>query len=286
VYPNLFTIPQWVPLLGGTPITSFGVLMFAAFLVAAEVHRAEMRRAGEDPEKSWDLLFSAVIGGILGAKGYYLLLNWDRTLADPVGMVLSRGGLVWYGGFLLAALLVTLKIRRLGLDVRRQADMVAPALAISYAVGRIGCFLVGDDYGRPTGGRLGVRFPEGSPPSTVENLERQFGVSVDPALVERFGDVIPVHPTQLYEVAMSTLIFLVLWSLRKRPRRAGWLFGLWLVLAGLERLVVEVFRAKDDRFFGVFTLAQVISVGLVITGVVITLRLSKPGEPDAAPAGA
>lgn len=277
MYPNLFTIPEWIPLLGGTPITSFGVFMFAAFLVAAEVHRSEMRRAGEDPEKSWDLLFSAVVGGIVGAKGYYLLLNWDRTVADPVGMVFSRGGLVWYGGFLLAALLVTLKIRKLGLDVRRQADMIAPALALSYAVGRIGCFLVGDDYGRPTGGPLGIRFPEGSPPSTVSNLERQFGVSVDPALVERFGDVIPVHPTQLYEVGMSTLIFLILWRLRKRPHQAGWLFGLWLVLAGLERLVVEVFRAKDDRFFGAFTLAQMISVGLVVAGVVITVRLSGTG---------
>ncbi len=268
MYPILFTIPEWIPLLGGTPITSFGVMMLAAFLVAAEVHRSEMRRVGEDPERSWDLLFSAVIGGILGAKVYYLLLNWDRTIADPV------------------AAMVTLKIRRLGLNFRQQADMVAPALAIAYAVGRVGCFLVGDDYGRPTGGPLGVRFPDGAPPSTVENLERQFGVAVDPALVERFGNVVPVHPTQLYEVAMSTGIFLILWSLRKRPHAAGWLFGLWLVLAGVERLVVEFFRAKDDRFFGVFTLAQMISVALIVIGVLITVRLSTSGSRDGTPAPA
>ncbi len=286
MYPILFTIPEWIPLLGGTPITSFGVMMLAAFLVAAEVHRSEMRRVGEDPERSWDLLFSAVIGGILGAKVYYLLLNWDRTIADPVGMIFARGGLVWYGGFLLAAAMVTLKIRRLGLNFRQQADMVAPALAIAYAVGRVGCFLVGDDYGRPTGGPLGVRFPDGAPPSTVENLERQFGVAVDPALVARFGNVVPVHPTQLYEVAMSTGIFLILWSLRKRPHAAGWLFGLWLVLAGVERLVVEFFRAKDDRFFGVFTLAQMISVALIVIGVLITVRLSTSGSRDGTPAPA
>jgi phosphatidylglycerol:prolipoprotein diacylglycerol transferase len=109
---------------------------------------------------------------------------------------------------------------------------------------------------------------------------------VDPELVERFGNVVPVHPTQLYEVAMSTGIFLILWSLRKRPHAAGWLFGLWLVLAGVERLVVEFFRAKDDRFFGVFTLAQMISMALIVTGVVIIVRLSAPGPQDSTPAPA
>jgi phosphatidylglycerol:prolipoprotein diacylglycerol transferase len=100
----------------------------------------------------------------------------------------------------------------------------------------------------------------------VDIIERDFGITVDPALVERYGNVVPVHPTQLYEVALSTLIFLVLWRLRGRAWKPGRLFMLWLVLAGMERFVVEFFRAKDDRFFGVLTLAQVISLVIVAGG--------------------
>jgi phosphatidylglycerol:prolipoprotein diacylglycerol transferase len=273
VYPVLFVLPDWFPLLGGQPITSFGVMMFAAFLTAAWVHRAEMRRLGKDPEITWDLLFWAVIGGILGAKLYYLFLHWDRTAADPLRALTARGGLVWYGGFLLATALVIWQIRKRGLNLPQQADITAPALALSYAVGRVGCFLVGDDYGRPTDSPLGIAFPQGSPPTTVENLESQFGVPVDPELIEKYGNVIPVHPTQLYETGMSTLIFFFLWKIRKHPHRGGWLFMVWLVLAGFERFLVEFLRAKDDRFLGPLTLAQMISLGLVAVGFVGMARL-------------
>ncbi len=274
MYPVIFELPEWLPFLGGQAVTSFGVFMLLAFLTAGYVARAEMRRIGEDPEKAWDLVFMAVVGGIVGAKLYYVLLNWERLLADPVGMILSRGGLVWYGGFLLATALVIWEIRRQKLPLRRMADVAAPAIALAYAVGRMGCFLVGDDWGRPTGSWVGVRFPRGSPPTTVEVIERDFGITVDPELVERYGQVVPVHPTQLYEVGMSTLIFFVLWRLRRHEHAPGWLFMLWLVLAGIERFIVEFFRAKDDRFLGPFTLAQAISLGLVAVGITGMIRTS------------
>ena len=95
MYPVLFTLPQWLPLLGGQPITSFGVMMLLAFLAAGYVTRAGMNRIGEDPEKAWDLVFMAVVGGILGAKTYYIFLNWPRLLQDPVHLIFARGG--WYG---------------------------------------------------------------------------------------------------------------------------------------------------------------------------------------------
>ncbi|MGD2069450.1 MAG: prolipoprotein diacylglyceryl transferase, partial [Gemmatimonadota bacterium] len=78
MHPNLFWIPEWVPFLGGQPITSFGLAMFLAFLTAGLVMRAELKRGGFDPEKAWDMLFMAVIGGIVGAKLYYVVLNHDR----------------------------------------------------------------------------------------------------------------------------------------------------------------------------------------------------------------
>jgi phosphatidylglycerol:prolipoprotein diacylglycerol transferase len=162
------------------------------------------------------------------------------------------------------------------------ADLMAPALALAYAVGRIGCFMVGDDWGRPTDSIFGVRFPQGTPATTVQNIEA-LGISVDPALVEKYGQVVPVHPTQLYEVGMSTLIFFVLWRIRDHRHRKGWLFLLWLVLAGVERFLVEFLRAKDDRFFGVLTLAQVISMSIVAFGVVGLAKMRGAEAPAEAP---
>ena len=122
MYPVFFQMPQWVPFLGGQPITSFGVFMLLAFLTAGYVLRAELQRMNEDPDKAWDFVFMAVIGGILGAKLYYLLLNFPSLIEDPIRMVFSRGGLVWYGGFLLATALVIREIRRQGLSVPVMAD--------------------------------------------------------------------------------------------------------------------------------------------------------------------
>jgi phosphatidylglycerol:prolipoprotein diacylglycerol transferase len=284
MYPILFELPEWLPLVGGAAITSFGVMMLLSFLTAGYVLRAELRRQGEDPEKAWDLVFMAVIGGIVGARLYYLILNFPRFLEDPFGMLFSRGGLVWYGGFLLATVLVVWEVRRQKLPLGRTADACAPALALAYAVGRIGCFLVGDDWGRPTDSWVGIAFPRGTPPTRVDVIERDFGITVDPALVEKYGNIVPVHPTQLYEVAMSTLIFFVLWRIRGRERPAGQLFMMWLALAGIERFIVEFFRAKDDRFLAGFTVAQLISLMIVAFGVIGAMRLGVRRAPRAAPA--
>ena len=283
MYPILFTFPDWLPLIGGTPITSFGVMMFLAFLVGGFAMRPVMREKGIDPDRAWDVIFMAVIGGVIGAKLYYVLLNWRDTAADPLGMIFSRGGMVWYGGFLGATALIVWDTRRAAVPLGKMADVVAAPLALSYAIGRIGCFLVGDDWGRPTDLPWGIAFPNGTPPTTVASIERSFGIEVDPALIERYGNVLPVHPTQLYEVALSLVFFAVLWRMRNHRHQAGWLFMLWLILAGCERFFVEIFRAKDDRFFGPLTLAQLISLGLVAVGVWGMTRLA-PTD-DAAESG-
>ena len=274
MYPVIFNLPDWFPLLGGEAITSFGVFMLFAFLTGGYVIRAGMRRIGEDPDKAWDLVFMGVIGGIAGAKLYYILLNYERLTTDPGALILSRGGLVWYGGFLLATALVVWEIRRQKMSLPKMADIIAPALALAYAVGRMGCFLVGDDWGRPTDSWLGIAFPRGTPATSVINIER-LGIAVDPELIEKYGQIVPVHPTQLYEVGLSTLIFFFLWKMRGDARASGWIFMLWLALAGAERFAVEFLRAKDDRFFGVLTLAQVISLAIVAAGVIGMTRVSR-----------
>ena len=98
-------------------------------------------------------------------------------------------------------------------------------------------------------------------------MENHFGIEIDPYFVERFGEVIPVHPTQLYEVAMSLMIFVFLWRIRKHNYAEGWIWWIWFVLAGAERFLVEFVRLKDDRFLGIFTVAQLISLLLIVIGI-------------------
>ena len=282
MYAVFFELPSWLPGVGGMPITSFGVFMLLAFLTGGWIIRSELERMGEDPERAWDLVFMGVMGGILGAKGYYVLLNYERLASDPAGLIFSRGGLVWYGGFLLATALVIWEIRRRRLPLRRTADAIAPALALGYAVGRMGCFLVGDDWGRPTDSIFGIAFPRGAPPTRVDIIERDFGISVDPELIEKYGQIVPVHPTQLYEVGISTLIFLFLWRVRQNQKIPGKLFMLWLVMASGERFLVEFLRAKDDRFFGILTLAQLVSLAIAAVGLIGIIRMKSANRPEPA----
>jgi phosphatidylglycerol:prolipoprotein diacylglycerol transferase len=271
MYPVLFRI-------GSFELTSFGVLMALAFLAGGWILSKELKRRGEDPEIAWDVVWYGAVGGILGAKIYYLVLNWSETAANPGAAILSRAGLVWYGGFILGALLIWWRLAARGLPVLRFGDAIAPALALGYVVGRLGCFMVGDDYGRPTDRPWGIAFPNGAPPSTAGNL-RAFGVNLPPTIAD--DTVLRVHPTQLYEMAMMLAIFALLWAWRKKEWPAGVLWFAYVALAGVERFIVEIFRAKDDRFLGVFTVAQLISVGLVVAGVAAALYLKRRGESGA-----
>lgn len=253
------TVYPFVIHLGRLAITGYGIMMMVAFLVGGWLAALELRRRGLREEYSADIVVAAVIGGIVGAKLWYVALT-----GDP-GAIFSRGGLVWYGGFLGGALAVIINGWRLRVPTRWTMHIVAPALAAAYALGRVGCFLVNDDYGRPTDLPWGMKFPEGLPPSTAGNLHRLFGVHV-PAGIDP-GTVLAVHPTQLYETGIMLAAFAALWALRDNPRPVGWLFGLYLVFAGVERFLIEIVRAKDDRLLGAFTLAQLTSAILVAIGV-------------------
>ncbi len=262
MYPILFHI-------GSFAVTSFGVMMFLAFIAAAWVLSIQIKRRGYDPDFAWDVLGWVAIGGILGAKLYYVALHWEDLLANPVGELTNRAGLVWYGGFIGGVLAYLWQVRRKKLPVAPMFDAVAPALALAYSIGRIGCFLVGDDYGLPTQRWWGIAFPNGSPPSTAGYL-RMAGAEV-PASVPNSA-VLTVHPTQLYESAAALLIFAVLWRLSSRKLAPGRLFGVYLVLYGFERFLVEFVRAKTDRFVLGLSTSQLMSIGVVAIGLYLWQR--------------
>jgi phosphatidylglycerol---prolipoprotein diacylglyceryl transferase len=249
--------------IGSFEITTFGLMMFLAFITAGWVLAKQFRHYGISEDLASSIVVAGALGGIIGAKVYYAILFKDWRL------LLDRAGLVWYGGLIGGFLACSWLVWRARVDYSTAADAAAPALSIGYALGRIGCFLVGDDYGRPTDAWFGVAFPKGAPPTTAQAL-REFGAPVDPSIPA--DAILRVHPTQLYETFAALVMFGVLLWLNKRPHRRGLAWGLFLVMLGVERFLVEIVRAKDDRFLGPFTVAQLISVLLVVAGLVWAIR--------------
>lgn len=243
--------------IGPLSISPFGLMMVVAFFAAFVQARRNLKRLGiGDEEDAGAMLLAAALGGIVGAKVYYAILYGDPRL------LLERYGLVWYGGFALGAAAVLWTVYRRRLPPWSTADAVAPCLPLGYAIGRIGCFLVGDDYGAPTDLPWGVTFPVGLPPTRAAYLESEFGVEMPPGTPP--DALVAVHPTQLYEAAAGLGIWAFgLWLLGRGERR-GTVALATVALLGVERLAIEFLRAKDDRLLGGFTVAQAISLAVVV----------------------
>jgi len=226
--------------LGPLTIYSYGTLMAVGFLVSAWVVSKRLAEHGLDPELSSTILVYAVIGGVLGAKLYFVI---DMMLREEghsfFALLTDRAGLTWFGGLIGGVLGVMLGDRIHGIPNRVVANCVATAAPFGQALGRVGCFLVGDDYGRETDVPWGVAFPKGAPPTLV-----------------------PVHPTQLYEVVWLVLAGCLLW---RRRSRSPFLFGEYMILAGLGRFAVETLRVNPRVALGLSE-AQWISIALVLLG--------------------
>ena len=255
--------------LGRIELTGFGLAMMAAFGVAHFVAQRVLEERGDDPEIMNDVTFAALLGTIVGGKVYFAI-NEARVSA-----LFSRAGFVYWGGFIGSVLLSWLVIRWRKQNFLRVADGAAVGIAAGYSIGRTGCWAVGDDYGRPWDSSLAVAFPQGAPPSTVYNMNHEFNANLPASLPPDL--VVGVYPTQLLEVALGFVMFVILWRYRRHTHGAGWLFGLYCVLAGVERFIVEFFRAKGD-IVGPLTSAQWVALAIAAVGAFL-LTTRRPTAP-------
>src|SRR6476646_11573204 len=261
--------------IGPLSLTGFGLAVLLAFAISQIIAQRELARRGHDPTPIPDLILAAVLGTLVGGKLYYTLV-----ITHDVRDLISRAGFVFWGGFIgsVAACYITIKLKKL--NFIRISDVAGICIAAGYSIGRTGCWAVGDDYGRPWSGPLAVAFPEGAPPSTVQNMHALFGVQPPPGASP--DALLGVYPTQLFETVLGFVMFLILWRYRDHKHAEGWLFGLYLALAGIERFLIEFFRAKDDRILaGGLTVAQLIAILFALGGAawMYARRDVGPGKP-------
>jgi len=238
MYPTVFRIGQF-------DITSFGVLVAAGALAGLWILGRELNRSGL-PASAADAGLWGVIGGLAGAK---LLWSVEHMGEEPfTGLLFSRGGLSWFGGLIGGVGVGLAVLRRQRVPIVPMLAAAAPALAVGHAIGRVGCFLVGDDYGRPSDLPWAVAFPQGLPPVDV-----------------------PVHPTQLYEALALGVVAWLLFRWRRAGVSDAVVLGRYFVLVGSIRFAIEFIRV-NTRIVGPLTLAHLISLALALVGVAILAR--------------
>jgi len=246
MYPVLFRFGEF-------EVTSFGVMVAVAALVGLWIFRRELARSGLPVEASEAAIWG-LAGGLIGAKLLWVAEHLDE--APFMALLFARGGLSWYGGLVggVGAGLLVIAARGYPLTVTLAA--ATPALAFGHLLGRIGCFLVGDDYGRPSHLPWAVAFPEGLPPTTV-----------------------PVHPTQLYEALFLGWLGWMLLRWRRRAVPDALVLGRYLVLAGSARFLIEFIRVNERVALGL-TVAQWVSLILIVAGVaVLGVAARRPSIP-------
>jgi phosphatidylglycerol:prolipoprotein diacylglycerol transferase len=281
------------------PFANFGLLVAAAMLAAAACLKVELRRMADTdgllPGKrrvrdqsgvaTWvfkpahelvsNLTVAVMVAGIVGARLFHILENIDQFFASPSSMIFSRSGLSVFGGLILGTFAGLVFTRRWNLPVRPMLDAVAPAMMLGYAIGRLGCQISGD-------GDWGIRANMALKPDWLPTWI--WAQTYDNNI---YGEVIAlpgVYPTPIYESLMAIACFGLLWALRKHPFRAGWLFSVYLILAGVERLLIEQIRVNPTYDLGLFqaTQAELIAVALLIVGIAGAIVLGRrPGTGEA-----
>ena len=222
----------------------------------------------------------AAVAGILGAKIFHNLENIDDFLADPIGQLLSFSGLTFYGGLICGAIAVIYYAKKYGIHYKIISDAAAPGLMLAYGIGRMGCHFSGDgDWGitnlAPKPEWLSF-LPDWAWAYTYPNNVINAGVPIEGCVGPYCNELLhPVFPTPIYEIVMALALFALLWYLRKRINIAGMLFGVYMIVNGLERFLIEKIRVntKYILFGQEITQAELISLAMIISGLAIVYRL-------------
>ena len=225
-------------------------------------------------ELTANLLLISAGAGLFGAKIFHQLENWDTFIADPMGQLLSGGGLTFYGGLICGAAAVIIYVKQYGIKTGIIADAMAAPLMLAYGIGRIGCHTSGD-------GDWGIVNLNSKPdflqflpdwmwaytyPNNVIRAGERMAECTDPLGVYCYELANPVYPTAVYEAIMGIILFTIIWKLRNSFSKPGMLFSLYLVFNGLERFSIEKIRINNELYNGL-TQAEMISAGLVVLGI-------------------
>lgn len=252
----------------GIPVFGYGLMMFVGFSCATWLASRRVRRIGQPPEAVWDMMMWALIPGLIGARVIYLMQNWNQVFAGKQGIELLvapfslwDGGIVFYGSVIGGIVGVVIYCRRRGIHPLAMFDVIAPSMFIGEGFGRIGCFLYGCCYGKECSLPWAVKFPPDS--LTFEKL------APEGRIVENPLSTIPLHPTQLYSsFAAFVLAAILAWYFRRRPFD-GAVLALGWILYPINRFVLEALRDDEPTRWGTpFTFSQLMSIGLLISGIV------------------
>tara|TARA_B110000014_G_C20113086_1_gene586921 strand:+ start:1413 stop:2297 length:885 start_codon:yes stop_codon:yes gene_type:complete len=279
-------------------IPSFGLMVATAFLVCHHFLTKEFIRRNIKEKIIDDIIFYAIISAILGSKIYYVIETnsfgvvfqnikniFIKLFSGNIsGFILELqnfgSGLVFNGGFICALILIAFYIYRHKLDFLFLTDIIAPYILLGHGIGRIGCFLVGDDYGLPSNLPWAVSFPNGLPPTTVDTFLTDFSflnyskLDLSPYLLNGQEHFLSVHPTQIYEMLLYfTGFFLIKYFYSTLNFAKGSIFASYLITGGLSRLIVEFLRTNERYLFNLSS-AQYISIIMIFSGVVLLAFLS------------
>jgi phosphatidylglycerol:prolipoprotein diacylglycerol transferase len=254
--------------LGGLHVYSYGVMLFISFILGIALVERRAKRFGVEPRKITDLALWVLIAVVAGSRLFYVAFHWSEFENDLVGIVAFwRGGLaglMFYGGFIGGILAGVIFVRRNRMPVRRLMDAVTPAIMLGEGFTRIGCFLNGCCYGKPTSGFAGMVFPLNSPAGATYPHQM-------------------IHPTQLYSSAAGFLMFGITLLLERRHPKPGVLTGIMLIVYSLFRFSIDFVRSYENtsNFWG----NQIVALSLAALGLVLIVVFQRmavgPVSPDA-----
>jgi phosphatidylglycerol---prolipoprotein diacylglyceryl transferase len=258
--------------LGPLTVYSYGAMLALAFIIGTVLAAFRAQRCGVDKNKIVDLIFYILVSSLLGARIMFVALNWNYYAGHfPEIFQIWEGGLVFYGGLVLAFMVSVWFIQNNRLPLGKVLDILAPSVALGITIGRIGCFLNGCCWGKVSY-KFGVVFPfKDNPPAYAEQVYE--GLISKDAICS-----LPVIPTQLYESLACLIIFLFLLGLDRFKRFDGFLFWVFILFYSTFRFFIEYFRYYEPNFFfGPFTASQIISVILFFSASVVVIAGKKPG---------